>query len=70
MNKKLHSFKNSNKKISFDLSEEKIRVFKECPSSGSFNIENMSGEKNNLKVHDLFSLFTADIIKKEVLFTR
>lgn len=72
MNKKLYSSKNPYKQVSFNLSEEKIRVFKESPSSGSFDfdIEHEAGKKNNLRAHDLFSIFTADIIKKEVLFTR
>ncbi|MDQ2718663.1 MAG: hypothetical protein M3Z26_02700 [Bacteroidota bacterium] len=51
---------------------EGILPFKEKPSKNNFlNKSNEEGyESNGVEAYDLFSLFTADIIKEEVIFTR
>lgn len=55
-------------KKSMDLIEG-IFPFTETPCSGQFAQKQDSG-KNEINASDLFSMFTADIIKKEVTFTR
>jgi hypothetical protein len=47
-----------------------IMVFTERPSAERAGSSAKSPEKTKLQAADLFSLFTADIIKQEVLFTR
>jgi hypothetical protein len=49
---------------------EGILPFTEKPSNDHFAEREEVGEKNDIKASDLFSIFTADIIKKEVVFTR
>ena len=48
---------------------DSICPFKERPSVDT-KIRNEKKEDNSLKANDLFSIFTADIIKEEVIFTR
>ena len=71
--KKLASpkFRNSIKR-SLSLAEG-IFPFTEKPSSNHFEKFKNTGkpaESGNVEACDLFSLFTADIIKEEVIFTR
>jgi hypothetical protein len=48
-----------------------ILPFKEKPSVNSFSeIPESTDKPNPLNASDLFSIFTADIIKQEVTFTR
>lgn len=56
-------------KKSFSLMEG-ILPFTEKPSESYFLPKEENRENTSLKAHDLFSLFTADIIKEEVIFTR
>ncbi len=48
---------------------EGILPFTEKPSSRHFNDKEENGI-NEIRASDLFSFFTADIIKEEVIFTR
>ncbi len=48
---------------------EGILPFTEKPSNAYLEQKEESG-KNDIQASDLFSLFTADIIKEEVIFTR
>lgn len=47
-----------------------IRPFTQLPSEGKYNKANAEIEGEKIKATQLFSLFTADIIKEEVIFTR
>lgn len=49
---------------------EGILPFTEKPSENHFLSKEDNSENTSLKAHDLFSLFTADIIKEEIIFTR
>lgn len=50
---------------------EGILPFTETPSNSQYtNDEKDENSKNEMKASDLFSLFTADIIKEEIVFTR
>jgi hypothetical protein len=48
---------------------EGVIPFTEKPSNDQF-IEKEENGKNAIRASDLFSFFTADIIKEETLFTR
>lgn len=48
---------------------EGILPFTETPSFSHFE-DKEDGSRNEMKASDLFSLFTADIIKEEIVFTR
>ncbi len=48
---------------------DKIKPFKEKPSLEK-ELSEEDFKKDNLPATDLFSLFTANIIKEEVIFTR
>ena len=69
MKLKLHSsilkknFKNSQAIM------EGILPFTETPSFSHFEDKD-DNHRNEMKASDLFSLFTADIIKEEIVFTR
>jgi len=44
--------------------------FSELPSSNKYQNEDDNKNKSTLAASDLFSLFTADIIRADVIFTR
>ena len=48
---------------------EGILPFTETPSYSHFE-DKEDNARNDMKASDLFSLFTADIIKEEIVFTR
>ena len=48
---------------------EGILPFTETPCNGQFGQKQENG-RNEINASDLFSMFTADIIRKEVTFTR
>ena len=49
---------------------EGILPFAEKPSSNTYLGKKEEIGKNDIQASDLFSYFTADIIKEEVIFTR
>jgi len=51
------------------VSSEGILPFEEKPSTGCFQ-HKRNGEEEGMGAHDLFSFFTADIIKEKIIFTR
>jgi len=68
MSKKLQHTK---KKMHASIKKSKwddIIPFPEMPSRNKY--KNKDNNKNELAASDLFSLFTADIIKEDVIFTR
>ena len=69
MKAKLHSAKmKTNFRRSLALVEG-ILPFAETPADDRA-LENKETTKNEMKANDLFSLFTADIIKEQTVFTR
>lgn len=71
MKVKLHSSElKSNFRRSLAVMEG-ILPFTETPSNSQYTTdEKDENSKNEMKASDLFSLFTADIIKEEIVFTR
>lgn len=61
------NFKRTFKK-SLDMFEG-ILPFTEKPSNDHFAEREKVRERNDIKASDFFSIFTADIIRKEVVFT-
>ena len=57
------------KKSMIPILSESILPFEEKPSSGCFEKQGKNQEEN-IGAHDLFSYFTADIIKEKIIFTR
>lgn len=49
------------------LTKTRVIPFKECPSQETPSTDAQSSQ---IKASELFSLFTADIIKEEVVFVR
>jgi hypothetical protein len=68
MKVKLHSSALIKKFKNLQAITEGILPFKEKPSSNPENKSDKSTNEN--KATDLFSLFTADIIKEEIIFIR
>jgi hypothetical protein len=52
------------------VSEEVIQPFKEKPSTDNQPKPKGNEKDSRLEASDLFSLFTADIIKEKAVFTR
>lgn len=68
---KFFNFSKKRQSINSNVQDENaidtyIQPFQEMPSSG--NIGQESADRIN--AHDLFSLYTADIIKEETMFAR
>jgi len=70
MKAKLYFRKTKKAALVSSSSSRKISFFVEKPSSGYFGLDSAEHQNDNLKAHDLFSLFTADIIKQEIIFIR
>ena len=48
---------------------KEIQIFQEHPGKGNYGLDENS-ECENIPANELFSMFTADIIKEEIIFTR
>lgn len=70
MSKKLYSERIKEAHLQSSGLFEKVWGFEEKPSTARFDGDGHVGKYENLKAHELFSIFTADIIKHEVIFTR
>jgi hypothetical protein len=70
MSKKLYSKKVKADYIYSSRVLRKVSLFEEKPSDARFDGDRNTGGDNTLKAHELFSIFTADIIKQEIIFTR
>lgn len=70
MKKKLY-FRKTKKAALVSLSQYgKIAFFEEMPSKGHFCEDGGGHTDVSLRAHDLFSIFTADIIREETIFIR
>lgn len=70
MKKKLY-FRKKKKAALVSLSQSrKISFFEETPSEGHFCGDGVGHTNVDLRAHDLFSIFTGDIIREETIFIR
>lgn len=70
MSKKLYSQKIKEVRDSSFGAVQRVCSFEEKPPRSRFEDAGCGRKGETLRAHELFSIFTADIIKQEIVFTR
>ena len=70
MNKTIKKGKQKLRVLLSHVQLSSILPFTETPSERQYDGDSKEKDNDKLQASDLFSMFTADIIKEEVIFTR